>query len=522
MYMRLRVSYILLLLTFAVLASADNIRYSSERPLIFGIDMNYAPMEYVDEAGIPHGLDVEFTQELMKRLKIPFTYAPNTWDNIADDVIKGRVDLGMMVYSPYRKTITNYSRPMLRLYYQIVHRKTDKAPYSLRDVAGKEIAMMTSRPIKDTLDKIGAKPILIKDLTTALSDLSKGKYFAVICFRYQANYLIDEFGLDNLMSTDLALMPREYCYVSHDKQLIDRINRELDKMEQEGVIEDVYGDIKTTFSGLYIPMWVWLLIAGIIILSLVGFIVQQRISRKQILFEMQRAQQSEELKDIFLNNLSHALRTPLNAIIGFSDLLLTMPKDDMSEEEHQHLLGLINNNGLQLLHFINELLSLSDIVGNNLLFDRIVTDVDGEMTAYAAETRMQLNEGVELVVNEPIGGLRAMADPKLMKVVTMHLLENARQHTTEGKITLSYYAKEGGLYVEVKDTGSGLPEKLKENIFALLSDKNTYIQEDTPGLGLSICKAIVDKCQGKIGVRDNEEDGKGTIFWYWVPIEIIN
>ena len=144
------------------------------------------------------------------------------------------------------------------------------------------------------------------------------------------------------------------------------------------------------------------------------------------------------------------------------------------------------------------------------------------MTAYAAETRMQLNEGVELIVNEPIGGLRAMADPKLMRVVTMHLLENARQHTTEGQITLSYYAKEGGLYVEVKDTGSGLPEKLKENIFALLSDKNTYIQEDTPGLGLSICKAIVDKCQGKIGVRDNEEDGKGTIFWYWVPIEIIN
>ena len=519
---RKRTGLIILLICFALVGKAEEIRYSNERPLIFGIDMNYAPMEYVDEAGIPHGLDVEFTQELMKRLRIPFTYAPNTWENIADDVIKGRVDLGMMVYSSYRKNITHYSRPVFRLYYQIVHRKTDKIPYSLRDVEGKDIAMMMSRPLKDTLEKVGAKPILIKDLTTALTELSKGKYYAVICFRYQARYLMDNYNLDNLDAIDLALMPREYCYVSHDKRLIDRINNELDKMDEEGVIEDVYGDIKTTFSGLYIPMWVWLLITGIIILSLIGFIVQQRISRKHILFEMNRAQTSEELKDIFLNNLSHALRTPLNAIIGFSDLLMTMPKNDMPEEEHQHLLGLINDNGLQLLHLINELLSLSDIEGNNQLFERKVVDVDAEMTAYASETRMQMNKGVQLEVIEPIGGLRAIIDPKLLRIVMTHLLENARQHTTDGKITLSYYAKEGGLYVEVKDTGSGLPDKLKENIFALLSDKNTYVQDDAPGLGLSICKAIIDKGKGKIGARDNEEDGHGTIVWFWAPIKILN
>lgn len=519
---RKRTGLIILLICFALVSKAEEIRYSNERPLIFGIDMNYAPMEYVDEAGIPHGLDVEFTQELMKRLRIPFTYAPNTWENIADDVIKGRVDLGMMVYSSYRKNITHYSRPVFRLYYQIVHRKTDKIPYSLRDVEGKDIAMMMSRPLKDTLEKVGAKPILIKDLTTTLTELSKGKYYAVICFRYQARYLMDNYNLDNLDAIDLALMPREYCYVSHDKRLIDRINNELDKMDEEGVIEDVYGDIKTTFSGLYIPMWVWLLITGIIILSLIGFIVQQRISRKHILFEMNRAQTSEELKDIFLNNLSHALRTPLNAIIGFSDLLMTMPKNDMPDEEYQNLLGLINKNGLELLHLINELLSLSDIEGNNQLFERKVVDVDAEMTSYATETRMQMSKDVQLEVIEPIGGLRAIIDPKLLRIVTMHLLENARQHTTDGKITLSYYTKEGGMYVEVKDTGSGLPDKFKENIFALLSDKNTYVQEDTPGLGLSICKAIIDKGKGRIGAYENEKDGHGTIFWFWVPIEILN
>ena len=520
--MKLRLSYILLLITFALQASADNYGYTKNHQLVFGIDMDYPPMEYVDGEGVPHGLDVEFTKRLMNRLNVPFTYSPNSWENIAEDVLKGRVDLAMMVYSPYRKNLTNYSRGVFRLYYQLVYRKKDKAPYGLRDLNGKEIAFMASRPINDTLQNVGATPILIKDLNKALHELSDGKYDALICFRYQARYMIDKLGLNNLTSTDLALMPREYCYVSHDKALIDAINIELDKMEEEGVIEEVYGNIKSSFDGLRIPMWVWLLIAGVIIILLITLIVHQRISRKRLLQEMARRKKSEELKDIFLSNLSHSLRTPLNAIIGFSDLMLEDSDDDMPVEERRSLLERINKNGIQLLHLINELLSLSDIEGKTQLFDRQVTDIDAEMSLYAQETRIQMDGRVNLDVVEPVGGLRALIDPKLLKLVTIHLLENARQHTTEGRITLSYYMKEDGLYVEVKDTGHGLPEDLKENLFALLSDKNTYVREDPPGLGLSICKAIVDKAGGKIGAHENDVDGHGAIFWYWIPVKILN
>jgi len=239
----------------------------------------------------------------------------------------------------------------------------------------------------------------------------------------------------------------------------------------------------------------------------------------------EKARKNEELKDIFLGNMSHSLRTPLNAIIGFSDLLMSMADGDLPLEERNNLLQLINKNGLDLLHLINELLSLSEVEDMQQMFKREVTDVDYEMGQYAAEIRPQLHEGVILEVVEPIGGLRALLDKKLMRIVTMHLLDNAMQHTTEGKITLTYYLKEGGLFVEVKDTGEGLPEKLKKNIFGLLSDRNTYTHDENqenPGLGLSVCKAIIDRCNGKIGVHDNTEDGRGTIFWYWTPTEILN
>jgi signal transduction histidine kinase len=175
-----------------------------------------------------------------------------------------------------------------------------------------------------------------------------------------------------------------------------------------------------------------------------------------------------------------------------------------------------------LLHLINELLSLSDIEGTEKLFNRQVVDVDHEMDSYASEIRLQLTEGVKLVVEEPSEGIRALADPNMMRMVTMHLLDNAQQYTKEGQITLTYYVKEGGLYTEVRDTGVGLPKELKENIFELLSDKKTYTQENVPGLGLSICKAIVDKSGGKLGARDNDIDGRGSIFWVWEPLEILN
>ena len=586
--MMLRLIYILLMLTFATVANADNLGYTKDKPLLLGIDQDYPPLEYVDEKGKPSGVDVELAKRLMGRLQIPFEFKPNKWAAIAGDVMQGNVDLAMMVFSPYRKDTINYSRAVIRLYYQILTRKGERKNYGLRSVKDLEIALMQSRPVVDTLKKSGAKIVITYDLTKTIRELAAGEYDAVICYRYQAKYMIDKYKLTNLETEDLTLTPREYCYVSQNKELIDAINAELDKMQEEGVLDDVYANVAATFDGLVIPRWVWYVLGLVVLGILLGIILMQmrnqrelkkavelaqrnedqakrnakqaqynaevaqrnlekareseeiakaneqkaheaaeaaRLSEQKANEAAEAARKSEELKDVFLGNMSHSLRTPLNAIIGFSDLLMTMDENALPKEERDNLLQLINKNGLDLLHMVNELLSLSDIEGQNQLFKREVTDVDYEMGQFAQEIRMQLHEGVKLEVVEPVEGLRALVDKKLMKVVTMHLLENAMQHTTEGQITLTYYIKEGGMYVEVKDTGEGLPEKLKNNIFGLLSDRNTYTHDESqenPGLGLSVCKAIIDRCNGKIGARENTEDGRGTIFWYWTPAEILN
>ena len=507
--MKLRLIHIaLLMLTLVGQTKADNLGFTKIDPLLVGLDNNYPPLQFLDENGTPNGLDVKFTKELMNRLDIPFTYAPNTWANIASDILSGRVDLGMMVYSTYRKDSAYFSHAVFRMYYQMVIRKSDESSFDMRNLTGKTIAYMMSRPVNDTLTKAGAIPHVVTDLTSTFIDLSEGKYDGLICFRHQAKYIAEANDLNNLVFEDVTLTPREYCYVSTNKELIDAINRELDKMEAEGIIADTYGiDVISKFGSNEVPVWMWYLLAALLFVSLIALLVMQSISKKKLRKEMERAQKSEQLKSIFLSNVSHALRTPLNAIIGFSDVMMTDSQGVMPNEERNQLLGLINKNGLNLLHFINELLELSDIEGNTNLYERIVTDLDDEMSAFAHEIKMQLNKYVDFELVCPKRGLRAYLDPKLLRLVTMHLLTNASQHTYQGKVTLEYANRDNGLYVSVTDT------------FALLSDENTYKRDDYPGLGLNICKSIIVKSGGKIGAESPEQGG--TKVWFWVPVKFV-
>ena len=504
-----------MLLSLTNLAQAENLGYTKFNPLKIGLDLDYAPLEYVDDKGLPQGLDVELTQVLMKRLNIPYTYTPNTWENISGDVIHGRVGLSMMVYSPYRKDIVNYSRAVFRLYYQVVYRDDETDQFDMRHLNGKNIAYMASRPVTDTLTKAGAVLHVIRDLPKALKDLSDGRYDAVICFRYQAKYHIHQQKLSNLVTEDLTLTPREYCYVSKNSELIRAIDIELMKMEKEGAIDEIYGDYISKLGSFKIPDWIWWTLGSAILLTFIILFLQQKIHSRRLHREMRRAQKSEQLKIVFLANVSHALRTPLNAIIGFSDMMRSMPEGTLSAADQQEMLNQIHGNGEQLLYFINELLELSDIQGNGIDFQSVECGLNQMMHEYVNLVRPDVKEGVTIQIDAPEQELIPITDPNHLRLITMHLLSNAAKHTVQGSITVSYKMQKNGLYIEVKDTGNGLPKDLKENIFMLLSDKHTFVQEQSPGLGLSICKAVIDAAHGKIGVESTE--GHGATFWFWIP-----
>ena len=320
------------------------------------------------------------------------------------------------------------------------------------------------------------------------------------------------------MTEDLTLTPREYCYVSVNENLIRAIDRELIKMDKEGVIDEIYGDYISKLGSFKMPNWVWWTIGSALLIAFLALLLQQHIHSRRLHREMRRAQKSEQLKIVFLANVSHALRTPLNAIIGFSDMMRSMPEGALSASDQQEMLNQIHGNGEQLLYFINELLQLSTIQGNGIDFQMVECNIGQLISEYAKVAQKDLKEGVTLQITPQQQEVIAVTDPNHLRLITMHLLNNAVKHTAEGSITISYKMKDNGLYIEVKDTGDGLPDDLKENIFMLLSDKHTFVQEQSPGLGLSICKAIIDAVHGNIGVESTE--GQGATFWFWIPCKI--
>jgi len=503
----------LLLLFVAMGSYAQGVIYDKSHPLVIGLDLDYAPLEYIDNSGMPSGLDVELTRELMRRMDIVFTYQPNTWTNVKNDIYEGMVDLGMMVYSSSRVPDLSFSRAVLRQYYQMVYRKADKRKIDVRNLKGLNVAYMSSQPVREMLEREEAVQTIVTDMPKTLKELNEGRYDAVICYRYQFAYNMENSKLKNLEAYDLALAPREYCFVSRNKALIDSINVYLREMEEEGFIREVYGDVYTHIGTNQIPNWVFMLITFIVCSFSAVFFIILHMNHKQLRQQMERAVRSERHKTVFLGNVSHALRTPLNSIIGFSELLSELKTNDLSVEERKHMLRLINQNGHQLLYFINELLQLSILETSDAELHIDEVNMDQEMEACAKFVEPRLAEGVVFKIDGNKG--TAYFDEKKMKLVLEHLLDNAAKNTTEGYICVRHKLEKNGLRIEVEDTGCGLPENLRDNIFSLLSDKNTFIRSETPGLGLSICRAVIDQCGGKIGVESATEHG--TVFWIWIP-----
>lgn len=229
--------------------------------------------------------------------------------------------------------------------------------------------------------------------------------------------------------------------------------------------------------------------------------------------EKERANDSSRLKSTFLANMSHEIRTPLNAIVGFCDILHTIE----SAEEKAELLKIIHNNCNNLLQIINDILVLSELDTNGMTINPEECDFAQEFNLLCKSLEQRVSEpSVKFITENPYSSLIINIDKGRISQVITNFLTNSVKYTHEGHIKLGYIVEDNGLRIYCEDTGSGIPKDKLEKIFERFFKVNEYIQG--AGIGLSICKAIVNKCNGKIGVESQE--GKGSTFWIWVPCEI--
>lgn len=239
--------------------------------------------------------------------------------------------------------------------------------------------------------------------------------------------------------------------------------------------------------------------------------IQTEVEREHQLILAKQMAEKAELKQSFLNNMSHEIRTPLNAIVGFTNLLVGEGGDEIDPEEKSAMLNLINHNNELLLKLINDVLEISRLDSGSMTFDI----QEWEMTEIVKEIYMTFQPQIQPSLQFQLDldtnlALPVRIDRFRFTQVISNLLNNANKFTQSGHITLGCKVdrEHHEICIYVKDTGKGIDEKELMMIFDRFYKTDEF--EQGSGLGLPICKIIIDKLGGRIEV--SSKVGEGSCF----------
>jgi signal transduction histidine kinase len=256
-------------------------------------------------------------------------------------------------------------------------------------------------------------------------------------------------------------------------------------------------------------------------LSSIQYNIRLRESNEMLTIQYEKVKESEKMKDEFINIAAHELRTPIQPILGLSDIIYSKVKD----EELHELLDIIMRNAKRLKRLTDNLLDVTKIESRSLMLNKekfimniLISEV---LKDYVNKQKNQLI--VKIVYDfKRKEDIIVEADRDRISQVIHNLLDNALKFTTQNNQTIFVIVdkkKESEeekkvVIVSVKDTGEGIPEKILPKLFSKFSISNSTTGT---GLGLYICKNIIEAHEGKIWAENNSDEN-GATFSFTLPI----
>ena len=249
-------------------------------------------------------------------------------------------------------------------------------------------------------------------------------------------------------------------------------------------------------------------------------VLEQRVAERtaELAEAMEKAQAADHLKSAFLAAMSHELRTPLNSIIGFTGIMLQGLVGDLNPEQSKQL-GMVRDSAHHLLRLISDVLDISKIEAGQLEIETepfpirdAVDKAIGTLTPIAGKKGLSITVRVARDVDTITG------DRRRVEQILINLLNNAVKFTESGSIRVDIRRKDQMVETRIIDSGIGIKPEDMDKLFKAFQQIDTGLTRryEGSGLGLSICKKLVEMMGGHIWV--DSDWGKGSTFGFMLPL----
>ena len=319
------------------------------------------------------------------------------------------------------------------------------------------------------------------------------------------------YNINSLLYEEIKDYPNalKYLKISHqiqDSLATDAAHKQLNELQVKYDLNALNNEKTMLEIKNKQTLLISLSILLIIVISICTYLYFSWKKEKRMKMELKvlhgKAQESEKMKQAFINSICHEIRTPLNAIVGFSDLIMN---EEIDEEMRREFPAEIQKSTVLLTGLVNSMLEVANL------------DVSEEkLPCEAADLRdictqeMELlnkKSGIEYILDIAPESMIIQTNVQYLTQVIGHLLNNANKFTEKGCITLSYEADkpQENISISVSDTGCGIPKEKYEEVFHRFSKLDTFVPGN--GLGLYLCRIIVKRLAGEIKIDPDYTEG---------------
>lgn len=361
-----------------------------------------------------------------------------------------------------------------------------------------------NRTERDFLKAIAANDSLIKFATIlapqnlpGLYNINSMTYEAIKDYQNALKYLKISHQIQDSLNTEATHKQLNELQVKYD---MNALNNEKTMLEIKNK--------KTMLTSLSILL--------IIVVAICTYLYFSWKKEKRMKMELKalhlKAQESEKMKQSFINSICHEIRTPLNAIVGFSDLIMN---EEIDAEMRKEFPPEIQKNTVLLTSLINSMLEVANLdVSEEKLPCK---PIDIKNICVHEMKQLKKKEGIEYKLEITEESMIIPSNAQYLTQVIEHLLSNANKFTEKGQITLGYRVNQSKeeISIYVSDTGCGIPQEKHEEVFNRFSKLDTFMPGN--GLGLYLCRLITKRLAGEIKIDPAYK--KGTRMIVTLPIK---